>query len=90
MRRFLGRTVLLHVGWRKVCASASGTRNHSGLHSPLLLSGVDLLEVSDNRLKSAVGSCLDNVRHGDGHQDTDDQDDDQDDGGWDDSDSIDA
>ena len=48
------------------------------VHSPLLFSGVNLLEVGDTSVLSATFSSLYEVWNCDGHQDTDDQDDDHD------------
>lgn len=48
------------------------------VHSPLLFSGVNLLQVGDTSVSSAAFSSLYEVWNCDGHQDTDDQDDDHD------------
>ena len=47
-------------------------------HGVLLLGRVDLLQVGDTGILSAGRSCLNEVRHGDGHENADDQHDDHD------------
>jgi hypothetical protein len=66
------------VGQVSLGAAGSATVAQAFVHSALLLSVLNLLQVGNNRLLTAVLSCLDKVGDCDCEQDADDQDHDHD------------